>query len=571
MPLKILWWLAAALIVANLSLGSVLGTETDIWWHLAAGKRFWQHGLELTDPYSFTEPNHPWVRIDWLFQALIFPIFNWGGLPALLVLRAASLLGATGLLFFGLRRRSPAEAWLLVMLTAWIWAQSVSLRPATASLFFNTLWVVLLEEARHGKRRALWALPPVMWLWFNVHVAALAGILLLGLYMVGNCLESRAIGWAWVRSLVFSFLATFLNPQGWKLVYYPLHFLLVKSPWRDIILEVQPPHWDTPGTWQARLLLGLAGMGSLLALRQKERQLTPLLVTLTCGFLMNGVVRHQYQLCVALVPFAALRLPRPARWLTGAAAAWLALHALTALVCLRLPLSALARRESFSERLVALASQGPDGLRVFTDMNGAGYFMYHFDGRQKIFIDSRTDQVYLQPNFLNDYYTIWLGRPGALGLLDHYQVQAVVNNRATSDGSPLFEQLKQSGVWTCVSSDMIGEFYVRNALADRFHEPPMPSFLSDYISGVEQARQNQLDQAEASWRRSLQDYPQFANDYQWLARVLAYQGKRSEARRALARAEFYHSQLVGLNEDWAKLGVTWPAWVRRFFLPFWAL
>jgi hypothetical protein len=570
-PLRILWWLAAALIVANLSLGSVLGTETDIWWHLAAGQRFWQHGLELTDPYSFTEPNHPWVRIDWLFQALVFPIFQWSGLSGLLVLRAASMLASAALLFFCLRRRPPAEAWLLVLLTAWIWAWGISLRPATASLFFTTLWVVLLEEARNGKTRALWALPPVMWLWFNLHVAALAGILLLGIYTVGDFLDSGSIRWIWARSLAFSSLATLVNPQGWKLVYYPLHFLLVKSPWRDVILEVQPPHWDTPGTWQARLLLVLALLGSLLTLRQKPRKMTPLLLTLACGLLMNSAARHQYQLCAALVPFAALRLPRPARWLTAAAATGLALQALLALVFLRFPLSALARRESFSERLAALASQGPEGLRVFTDMNAGGYFLYHFDGHQKVFIDSRTDQVYVQPHFMDDYYTIWLGKPGALGLLDRYGVQAVVNNRATSDGSRLFEQLKQSGAWICISSDMIGEFYVRKDLAGHFHEPPMPAYLSDYLSGFESAGKNQLEQAEASWRRSLQDYPQFANAYQWLARIWSYQGKPSEARRALARAEFYHAELAGLDQDWAKLGVHWPAWIRRYFLPFWAI
>ena len=239
---KFLWWLAAALLVANLSLASVAGTETDIWWHLAAGQRFWRHGLELSDPYSFTHANQAWVRIDWLFQVLIYPIFSWGGLSALLVLRALSLLAGAALLAYNCRRRPAAEGWLLLAITASVWAWSISLRPATASLLFTTLWVVLLEEARHGKRRYLWLLPPLMWLWFNIHVASLAGIMLLGIYTLGHWLECRAAAqkaeWVWPQSLLLSFVACFLNPQGWRLVYYPLHFLLVRSPWRDVILEV---------------------------------------------------------------------------------------------------------------------------------------------------------------------------------------------------------------------------------------------------------------------------------------------------------------------------------------------
>lgn len=567
------WWLSAGLIVLNLSLAPIPGTETDIWWHLAAGQRFWQHGLELTDPYSFTEPNHPWVRIDWLFQALLYPIYQRGGLPALMLLRSLCLLGGAGLIAFGLRRRERAEVWLLIMLVSSIWAHSISLRPAAASLFFMTLWTILLERARLEKRGALWALPPLMCLWFNLHVASLAGILLLGLYAVGNTLERlrdrQRPDWIWWKVLAFSFLATFVNPQGWRTVYYPIHFLLVKSPWRDLISEVQPPHWNTPGTWQARLLLGLALVGAARALSRRE--MTPLLVTLVSGFLMNQAVRHQYQLCVTLVPWAALTLPRPLRGFTAVAAALFSVHALMALLVLRFPLSGLVRRESFSERLAALTAQGPHGLRVFVDMNAAGYFLYHFDGRQKVFIDSRTDQVYLQPNLLLDHQEIWTGGERALQLLDQYQVQAVVNNRLGSDASPLWSKLKMSSDWVCVSSDGIGELYVRPELAQDFPETPQPAFLRDYLAGFSLEAEGRLEEAEASWQRSLQDYPQYASAYQWLGKLWTAQGKRGQARRALARAEAYHAENIGLDEDWRRLGITWPGWLRAYFLPFWSI
>lgn len=571
--MKWLWCLSAALIIFNWSLAPILGTETDIWWHLAAGQRFWQHGLELTDPYSFTEAGHVWVRIDWLFQVLVYPIYQRGGLPALILLRSACLLGGAGLVAFMLRRRSAAERWLLALLVASIWSYAIALRPATVSFFFTTLWVTVLELGRGGRRRALWALPPLMCLWFNLHVASLAGILLLGLYAVGHTLEKardrQPPDRVWWQVLVASFLATMLNPQGWKTVFYPIHFMFVNSPWRALILEVQPPNWDTPGAWQARLLLGLSLVGAAQALRRRE--VTPLLVTLVTGYLMNSAARHQYQLCAALVPWAALSLPSLLQRSTGLVAGLLAAQALASTLVLRLPLGGLVRRESFSQRLAALTAQGAPGLRVFVDMNGAGYFLYHFDGRQKVFIDSRTDQVYMQPTILLDHQEIWTGGERALQLLDQYQIQAVVNNRLASEGSPLWEKLKQSGDWTCVSSDMVGELYVRNDLASQFREPPPPPFQRDFLAAFPLEAAGSIYEAEASWQSSLNDYPQFASAHQWLAKLWTAQGKRAQAKRALARAEAYHAETTGLNEDWQKIGITWPRWLRAYALPFWAL
>ena len=568
-----LWWLGAGLVVFNWSLAYVPGTETDIWWHLAAGQRFWQHGLELTDPYSFTEAGHPWIRIDWLFQVLLYPIFQHGGLPGLILVRSACMLGGAGLVAFMLRRRAPAERWLLVLLVASIWSCSVALRPAMLSFFFTAWWVALLEFGRLNQRRALWLLPPLMCLWFNLHVASLAGILLLGLYAVGHTGERmrarQPVDWIWWQVLAVSFLVTFVNPQGWKTVYYPLHFMFTRSPWRDFIVEVQPPQWGTPGAWQARLLLGLSLVGAGRALSRQE--MTPLLVTLVTGYFMNSSVRHQYQLCAALVPWAALSLAGPLSRLTVVAAILLASQALASTLVLRLPLSGLVRRESFSLRLATLAAQGPAGLRVFVDMNTAGYFLYHFDGRQKVFIDSRTDQVYMQPDLLLEHQQIWTGAEQALQLLDRYQVQAVVNNRLASEGSPLWQKLRQSGQWECVCSDLTGELYVRRELAGLFHEPPPPAYQRDFEAAFPLEAAGRIYEAEASWQASLKDYPQFALAHQWLGKLWTAQGKRAQARRALARAEAYHAGTPGLNEDWQRIGITWPRWLRACFLPFWAI
>lgn len=567
-------WLAAGLLLLlQWSLAPVLGAETDIWWHLAAGERFWRNGLELSDPYSFTEAGQHWVRIDWLFQAFLQPVYRVAGWNGLILLRSLVLLAAAALVAVPLRQRKPGEIWCLVLLTASIWCQSVSFRPATVSFLLTALWVALLERGRGGQPRALWWLPPLMIVWFNLHVASLAGLLLLGLYALGDVVESwragRKFSRVWWVVLALSCLAPFCNPQGWETVYYPVHFLLVKTIWRDIILEVQSPSWDWPGTWQTRLLLLLSLLGALTRLRRGE--VTPLLVTAACAWLMTHTYRHQFQLCSALAPWALFRLPRPAEAPALLLALALGLQSLVGLVFLRWPLDGLLRRESFNETVMRLASTGPDGLRVFTDMNAAGYYLYHFDGRQKVFLDSRGDQVYRRNEMIQDYFTILNGGPDALRLLDHYQVQAVAINRVAFDAPELSARLRQSPEWTCLYQGMTGEFFCRRGLAGSFSPAQEPSFLRQFQQGYELLKQQQAAEARGAWLSSVADYPQFAYAYEALANLSVDGGDLAGARRELARSEFYHPDNPKLEADWKKLGVSWPRWLRRCLVPFWAL
>lgn len=572
--MKWLWWVGVVLVLVDAGLAPVLGMETDIWWHLAAGRRFWEHGLELTDPFSFTHPQEAWIRIDWAFGLLLYPLYAALGLPGLIALRALALVGAAAALGWTLRARTMGERVLLVLLTASIWSQSVGLRPATASIVFTSLWVLVLEQARQGNSRWLRLLPPILVVWFNLHVASLAGCLLLGLYFVGQALQARAQGqalareWWWVPPLCA--LALFLNPQPWQAVYYPIHFLLVRSPWRDVILEVQTPGWDWPGTWQTRVLLVLAVVGAWRRWRQGEW--TPALVTVVCGYLVAHTYRHQFQLCVALVPWAWLPPLRRAEVPLAVLLGLLSLRSALSLVEVRWPLSELVRRETFAERVLELTAQGPQGLRLFTDMNGAGYYLWRCDGRQKVFLDSRGDQVYVHPHIVEDYFEILLGGPRALELLDSYGVQAVANNRITSSGSALFDKvLPSSSGWVRVYADLTGELYCRKELAGAFPALPAPAYLQSYLDGFQAERSGQLVQAQQDWARSLQEYPRFSSAHQSLARLWTRQGRFEEARSALARAELCNPDAPGLVEDWSNLGRNWPAWIRWYLLPFWAL
>jgi tetratricopeptide (TPR) repeat protein len=301
------------------------------------------------------------------------------------------------------------------------------------------------------------------------------------------------------------------------------------------------------------------------------------------GYLVTSTYRHQFQFCPLLACWAAPSLLglqridrlRRLRWLLFALSGIWALRSAFLAVSFKFPVEGLLRRETFAEQVCQIAAQGPDGLKVFTDMNSAGYYIWCTKGRQKVFIDSRGDQVYLKPGFVEAYFEILLGRPHALELLDRFEVDAIANNWLTSGDSPLFhEQLPASEQWVRLYADNTGEFYVRKSLQGQWTTLPQPD---PYLAAYNQARywQNQRNwiRANDSFQQSLRLYPQFASAHQGLARNYLSQPQvdLSKARRSLARAEIFNPHSPGIDQDWVRAGRAWPAWARCYFLPFWAL
>jgi hypothetical protein len=573
---KALVYAALLLSIFEASFQPLIGLDTDIWWHVAAGQRWFQHGLEGQDPFSFTHPNQKWVHIDWLYQVLVGWIYQNWGVAGLLAARSLCLLTGCLILLHLLRQRPLWIQSLLVYLTASIWCSSPGVRPAHLSMVAMAGWVWLLEQGRQGHTRALWWLPALTVLWFNFHVAALAGTLLVFLYSLGHVMESirqrqppQKI-WLWIPWACL--LANLINPLGWEMVYYPIHFLIVKSPWSQIILEVQAPGWDWPGTWQTRLLLLLAWPGALVALRQGKW--VPLMVSLPITYLMLSTYRHQFQMCSCLLPWA---LPWPNRedgrgkWPLLTLCALFALRSLAALQVQAWDWNGLIRRETFSHSLAQIARQGKRGLRVFTDMNAGGFFLHQFQGQQKIFIDSRGDQVYNQPHFLSDYFEILQGGSKALQTLDRHGVEVVINNRLSTANSALFrEVLPRSQDWKLVYADAVGELYARPGLASQLKAPRPPAYLVNYRRGLEHLGRQEWRRAEDFFQQSLLDYPQFSASHQGLSQAYLKQDRLDLATEHLAQACLFNPSDPSLLRAFGELGYQPNAWLS-WLLPFKAL
>jgi tetratricopeptide (TPR) repeat protein len=203
------------------ALGAGLRTvaDADLGWQLAMGRYLVQrHAILWHDVFSHTAAGREFIYPPFS-GALLYLIYELGGYPALSWLGCLASVAATVLLLAGGSATGAALAILAVPLIA-------ERTKPRADLFSTLLFAaVLVILWRHFQRRRspLWLLPVIMCAWANLHLGFIAGLLLIGSYVV---MEAAELPWPGRRSaalaglraaapwLAAAILATLANRWG---------------------------------------------------------------------------------------------------------------------------------------------------------------------------------------------------------------------------------------------------------------------------------------------------------------------------------------------------------------------
>jgi hypothetical protein len=139
------------------------------------------------------------------------------GLVGLQALAAATGFGATAI---GVRRQSTAGAALLVCVVVLLGGASAVLvaRLSLFSLALFPLLVLLVYEDARAPGRRIWLAVPLLALWANLHGLVLAGLALLGVYLVLTRARREPLLAAGV--LGASLLSVFATPALWHTPLY---------------------------------------------------------------------------------------------------------------------------------------------------------------------------------------------------------------------------------------------------------------------------------------------------------------------------------------------------------------
>jgi hypothetical protein len=189
--------MAAGLLVMVFLTASFTARNSDIWLHLAAGKRLASGEYKLgTDPFSYTAADRTWVNHSWLWDLGANALYSGeGGL--LVVLKALAAVGAFALIL-GIRRAGqPLWPWVVLGTLALLSSATLlTLRPYIASVLFlaATLWLVFRLPSPAGS----WTLPIAIGLtfalWSNLDYWFILGPFTLLLLLVGELVRTRLGG-----------------------------------------------------------------------------------------------------------------------------------------------------------------------------------------------------------------------------------------------------------------------------------------------------------------------------------------------------------------------------------------
>lgn len=486
------------LIIANFALQPL--TEPDFGWHLRTGLDLLVTGghLPALDPYSHTLPDWPWVEHAWLTDFVLGWLYSTGG----------SAGGLFVIAFFGL---VTAAAWIIAArtgqaiwpirlvvcaLSLWVALPFLGARTQVVTLLGVAVVLALLDRLRQGAKRIIWMLPPLFFLWANLHGGFTAGLFLLAVVAGLNwCVAMVSRVWPNVHRTLdesdlpssdllrltlvtgFAGLVTLLNPYGWRL-HREILDSLVNQFMVEILQEWQSPSLET----LAGRLFGIYLGGLTIAAVLWYRRFEPVRIGVLLAFLFVAC-RHLRNIplflivslplavellqigCERMVSALKLRQHGLAQWVMGVTGALACLLVVLGPDHLRAvwrfgtnPVVAF-RQTSYPIEAVEWIRAHRDrlGSRPVHDYQYGGFLLWQLPGL-KTFIDGRMPAWQIGDRWIfKDYVDLVLAPVPQTDLLDKYAVDWALLKRGTA----LATVLATTSGWSLEYEDMKVVIYAR--------------------------------------------------------------------------------------------------------------
>ncbi len=500
-PAAPLWYLAAALAVWASGFTAMI--NSDLWFHLAAGREIWRaQAIPRVDTWSFTAAGLPWHNHEWL-SGLFFHLWSrLFGVASLVYWQWAVLIATFLLVFRVLERASGSRlaAYLLLLLALAVSAPFFDIRPHLWSLLG---FAVVLHQTivRPEPSRAL---PLLFVVWINLHGGAVFGLMALAIGLgaavaapgpaAAPAASRRAVllraGALWLACL----LATLVNPFGWEAWLYPLRLAFAGgSASRTTLVEWLPP--SVPGgirspLYPAAIAVCVVAAVALLAaggLRSRRRETLAALglaaLTLAMSqqsrrFIPLFAIAQSLVAALAVGTMAAARARRAAaagaaRLLSRRAGAKLELAALAlallAGVVRLAPQPLTPRAFAAVTRLDTLPVAALDFMtenrltgNVFTQLLWGGYVRYRTPDL-RVFMDPRSETVYPEA-VQRPYFRVYFGQPGWRPVVDGSRADYFLWPVNSEARRAMAEELVAAGGWEELYRDEVAALLVRRGV-----------------------------------------------------------------------------------------------------------
>jgi hypothetical protein len=453
--------------------------DPDIWWHMRNAQYLVQHHQFLRqDVYSFTAAGKPWVNTEWLSEIPFYLAYQGFGLSGLKFLTFA--LPSTIillLLFLCFKESRNFKASIGACAFASLLAK-VSYGPRTIlfGYVFLVVLLIILQRFRERGTGPLWVVPLLFCVWANTHGSWALGLILFFLIgvagLVGGSwgrIESTRWTPSQIRRLAMtgaaSVAALFINPYGWRLVYYPFDLAFKQKLNVAHVAEwVSVNFQDTRGKFVFVLIAGL-----LLAalLRQCRWNLGEILIFVFALHTALTHIRFLVLLGIVAAPLVAKLLdffPPYRPELETPRVNMAAILAIIVAMAYFWPHEAAIQKsqgETYPAGLVPFLKAHPLQGNMVNYYLWGGYLEWN-DPAVKVFIDSRVD-IFEYAGVLKDYLDL-LGSDSLVRrlnpIMQKYDVRYVLFPRGDSSdrllqGSGVIYLLQHDANWKIEYQDKV--------------------------------------------------------------------------------------------------------------------
>lgn len=446
----------------------------DLGRHIKTGEIILQTGsIPKINLFSYTNPDFPFINTHWLSEVVFAGLFYIGGLPAIFFFSLAIAFLSFGVLFvFSLRRYSLLAIGVAGALLFRVLAERTDIRPEIFSIFFFTLFLVILYKNREKQTRLIFLLPLLTVLWVNTHIYFLIGIVTVGLFLLDAIFTHRkTLLNQYVKTLLLVFVgcsfASLLNPYGIDGSLYPLR---VFNNYGYAIEENQNIFFLW-GLFQKQTILfywvSVLLLFSSLFLSIKKARPIDWLLSIVFSLLAVSAVRHFPLFAIAVfIPFAASLTTTllPFQEKKPLTASLFVLLFILWQIFLILPGKTLgfgvptggARGVDF---FLSNNIQGP----LFNNFDVGSYLIYRLYPQEKVFVDGRPEAY--PATFFTDIYKPMQNDPLVFEAIDskyHFNTIFFSHTDQTPWAQAFLLQITNNKAWTSIFIDPTVILLVKN-------------------------------------------------------------------------------------------------------------
>jgi len=408
-------------------------SDNSFFCHLGTGRWMFEHGIPHADPFSFTSAGAPWVAESWLADALYATLDRWFGMAGVTTMSAAvgAAIAAAWYRLALRLNRDRVRAFLITLLSLGASFTMWSPRPLLLGIlaFLILVWIVEAPDSIVGRTPIL-AIPPLIWVWANIHGSFMLGFVYLGLHCLGKWLDG-AKPWSGrerqlIVAAVAAFALCFINPYGGRLLFAPMHLLAHHYALSNVTEWRSPAVLSTQGVMYELWVLAFLGASVIGFASIRSRGLAVGIPFLLMGFWAERNIAIAPIVTFTIVARAlAVADERAAmrvafNWIAAALA--LTLGGLWTLRAWTSP--ALNFADYPVAAMQAIEAQGLLGKRLLTTDSWGDYIILRYGPRQRVFMDDRYD-VY-PPSVTADLETLLSGQGDWLRIVRQYKIEVIV-------------------------------------------------------------------------------------------------------------------------------------------------